>query len=122
MGIELKELEQMREDAIKFRNMKGRYLDYANRLREAVKSLNALIDEMDPVFKKKRLVAQIGKYDEAMQDFLAVMRSGTHVGIEEIEKVYPALNRFTLFTRLRKTPGIEQRKDGRHTKLFMKKA
>ena len=120
-----KAFAEMQKKAIKYDNMRGRYLEHATKLKEIVKELNCVIKELDPyasVGEKRfsgidfdKIIAEL--YDKALH--------GTEIGCEMVEKAYPELTEKKsnyVMTRLQKEhPKLMKRKEGRFIYLYVQK-
>lgn len=109
--IDFNEMRSLQEDAVKYRNMKGRYLEYAKSLEEIKKQLEKVIAELNPVSAVVKESRNIPKqfYTEALADIYLSLRNGNSVTPSFLGTTYPSLNRWHLWRKVLELKGVETR-------------
>jgi hypothetical protein len=117
--VEMKEMEKALDDARRYNDMKARY---AGKVRDAVRMLEAVVEELDPkIFKEAGKRVKRALYDEAKEELMLKMRQDTLVTTDIIEKTYPHLEKYRLWRRLQDVDGVEKGNKGTVKYLFLRK-
>lgn len=129
----IEEIRKLKEDAIKYQNSKGRYVELAQRVKaieqevmKIAESLSALSKEIDPVLGVGKI--RSGKSRIVWEDIIAhcmdTLNKGGTLDRKIIERAFPDLKPHdisNLMTRLEKVPSIRKEKDGKKVKLLLKR-
>jgi len=123
----LKQVEELSEKAVKYDNLKERYLNVANKLREAAHQIEEAIKELDPAstVRTRTRTAVNGSVLEKIEEQYKKLQMGFQVTISSIRKDYPELDdktvNYMFYNKLSNAPKVMKRKEGRSTTLYIQK-
>ena len=134
MALSLKEfqtqLKEVVEENEKLSNMKGRYVEYAQKLLEVGKNLRTIADELnnlskeiDPVLtvRKRRKVLKKRKGKKILNELFDILMAGTNITMDFVTRTYTEINAkqaYYLLLKLSKLPGVQSTKDKGKLRLF----
>ena len=102
--------------------MKGRYVEYANKIKAIAEELISLAKEVDPVLSL-RAGYKTHNSRAKMEELYNMMKAGTTINKELVEQTYPELEPYVvsnIMQRLKKFKGVEQRKVGNKLNLYVR--
>lgn len=110
-------LQALERDAQLYRNMRGRYVEYAKQLREAIKVVEGVIKDLDPVVKEGRSNTS---HEDEYRELYDLMVKGSHISSDFLATTYgwPYWTVQGAMKTLAKMPGIERRKEGVRVFLY----
>ena len=123
MDIE-NEIRELKEKALKWEHLKGRYIQIAERLREIENLIKDLIKDVEPY---QAIKSRKGKrnWQSIIEELYKAMEMGIGINKEYIEKTYPELTtpetNNLLSGKIRKMARVETAKNGRKTTYFIRK-
>jgi len=123
----LKQIEELSEKAVKYDNLRTRYLSVATKLRNAASLIEEAIKELDPAstVKTRTRTATSGSTLEKIEEQYKKMEMGFQVSLETLHKDYPELDdkvlNYMFYNKLSHAPKIMKRKEGRSTTLYIQK-
>lgn len=112
-----KQITELQKKAIKYENMRGRYLELAAKLKKAANILNEVATEIDPYINVTAEPGSREKWDEVVAELYEKMQQGSEVTSELIQKTYNlnAQKSNYITQKLRKMMNVESRKiPGKH--------
>lgn len=117
----LTKVKELEKKADKYEYMKGRYMNYANQLREIKGMIEELIKEIDPVGAIK-VRASYRSIKPMIEEFAELIQKGTELKSGLIEKAYSDLNKkqvYQIMNKLRTMPFVAVRKTGRGREIVL---
>jgi len=90
----MKELSELQKKAVKYDNLKGKYVEHGEKLRQAITILTELAKEIDPVAyigTNQRQRSGIN-FQEYVREFYEKMLGGVHISSNLISQTYPELD------------------------------
>lgn len=116
-----KELEEIENENKRLRNLKERYIEFADRLDNLGNELKSIAKDIDPVQGIRSRSYSGIDYEPFVSEIAQKMREGVHVSTELIDKTYPDLtqsNRHYIWQLVQKLGGVQKRKDRRTVYLY----
>lgn len=122
----MKELSELQKKANKYDNLKARYVEHANKLKEAIKMLQELAQEIDPMISLGGVERSGVNYQELAAETYQKMLNGVQVSSELLEKTYPHLSKKNILYLMKAikekyAKKIMKRKDGVKVFLYVQK-
>jgi hypothetical protein len=122
----LKQIEELSDKAVKYDNIKQRYLSVATKLKNVAIMIEEAIKELDPVssVKTRTRTSSSGSLEKIEEQYKK-MEMGFQVSLESLHKDYPELEEkvisYIFYNKLSHAPKIMKRKEGRSTTLYIQK-
>ena len=119
----IQEVKNLKSENTKLSLLKDR-LDISQKYMEEIETLIAKIkDELFPTFKIKirNRTKRSSKIKEVLEECNTAIMNGTFITKSFLQTTYPDLEYYdynNIMTRLKKLPGIDSTKDGKHIRLF----
>jgi hypothetical protein len=123
----LKQIEELSEKAVKYDHLKTRYIQVAEKLRQASALVDEAIKELDPASTLKTRTRTTGRAEilEKIEEQYKKMEMGFQITIQSIQKDCPNLDEKTVqymfYQKLSVAPKVMKRREGRVTTLYIQK-
>lgn len=119
----LQQIAELEKKARLYDAQRGRYVEYAAKLRGVVEQLSALAEDLDPAIEEGAGTRR--DWSMELRELHEKMLAGVQVSSGFLRAAYPDVSEpqvYYLMNRLRKMPGVAERKDGVALWLFRKEA
>ena len=123
----LKEIEELTRIKAKYENQRGRYMEYAKKLKTASELLLEVANDIDPYLNthtEEKVRAKHGALKEVKAEVVEKLQCGVEVGTDFLVKAYPDLNISqirSILKDVRGMKGVHSRKDGAKVFFFYSK-
>ena len=119
----MKEIEILSKKAVKYDNMKERYIEYAKKLKILRDELTKIINDIDPFLEVSKERTNFIPY---LEELYNDMRSGKYVDVDYIQSKYSEFNRNHnkcnyIMNTLQNYNDVEKRRNGRKIQLYIQK-
>ena len=123
-----KQLKELQSKALKYDNVKGRYIEAAQKILAICEELRNVAGNLDIAVTIKKEANGMKRTRQEiqtrMEELVEALKNGTTLTSELLEKMYPnatKMQRSYLLLKLSTLKNVAKTKDGGTVKIFMKK-
>lgn len=114
-------VQQLKEKANRYDNMRERYEDYGKKINQAIEILNEVLEEVNPFLKEKARRKETAHYTELMEELYKKMQSGEEISNALLSNSYNVQNPSYVLAKMMTMPNVITRKEQGRIILYMQK-
>lgn len=121
----IKEIQEISDKAVKYDNLKNRYIEAVKKIEEAQQLLSESIYMLDAAKSIKRNRSERINHDEKLDEQYNKMKMGLYISTKFLEKDYPELDKrkiLTLYMKIKSALNVSmRRRDDNIRELYIQK-
>lgn len=117
----MSQIKELKKKANMYENVRGRYVEHAKKMQQAISILTDVMKEMDPVITMRERSGL--NYKEILGELFDKLKRGASIGTDLIQNAYDLNKNQTMhvYMMLSKMRGVEKRKQGKKAFLYIQK-
>lgn len=124
MDDPLQQITEWKEKAVRYENMREKYVSHAEKIKEVIVQLQLLLSEIDPFVNVMKPRGHYGKNSDKLEELYKILQAGTNVSVDFIRATYSGMSmndcRY-LWVRLRKMSNVSEGHNKNKKFLFARK-